>query len=181
MVQSDEAAPKADPDADDRSWDAFARMYDMYEARLYRVACLLLPGQSALAEDAVAETFINVHRAWSEGRVDNFFGYARQALVNHVLGLFRRQQTAERYLALVGTGGDDARPPLDHLVVEAKTVFDALGSLPDRRRTAMVLRFYEDLAYEEIADLMAISVGAVKAHVFAGVAQLRKLLEGAVS
>jgi RNA polymerase sigma factor (sigma-70 family) len=164
----------------ERDWSAFARLYDEHEARLYRVASLLLPGQAALAEDAVAETFIKVHRAWVEGRVDNFFGYARQTLVNHVLGTFRRQQTAERHLAAVGAP-ERGELRFDDAVVDAHAVFDALENLPDRRRTAVVLRFYEDLPYDEIAELMAISVGAVKAHVFAGLAQLREQMTGSAS
>lgn len=164
----------------ERDWAAFARLYDENEARLYRVARLLLPGQAALAEDAVAETFIKVHRAWVEGRVDNFFGYARRTLVNHVLGTFRRQQTADRHLAVVGAVERGERL-IDDAVVDAQAVFDALENLPDRRRTAVVLRYYEDLLYDEIAQLMEISVGAVKAHVFAGLGQLREQMTGSAS
>jgi RNA polymerase sigma factor (sigma-70 family) len=167
------------PPDDGQNWDAFARLYDQYEARLYRFARLLLPGQAALAEDAVADTFIKVYRAWADGRVDNFFGYARQSLVNHVLGMFRKQQTSERYLAAVRSRPEPGDRPLEDTVVDAQAVFDALATLPDRRRTAVVLRYYEDLPNDEIADIMGISVGAVKAHVFAGLGQLRERLTGA--
>jgi RNA polymerase sigma factor (sigma-70 family) len=160
----------------ERDWEAFAREYDHHVGRLYRVARLLLPGQAALAEDCVAETFIKVHRAWMDGRVDNFFGYARQTLANHVLGLFRKQQTADRYLALVGPAPEMEGPAMDDAVVDAQAILDALADLPDRRRAAVVLRYYEDLSYDEIADLMGISIGAVKAHVFAALQQLRTRL-----
>lgn len=164
----------------ERDWAAFARLYDEHEARLYRVARLLLPGQAALAEDAVAETFIKVHRAWVEGRVENFFGYARRTLVNHVLGTFRKQQVADRHLASVGAPERGERM-VDDAVVDAQAVFNALETLPDRRRTAVVLRFYEDLPYDDIAEMMQISVGAAKAHVFAGLGQLRELMTESAS
>jgi RNA polymerase sigma factor (sigma-70 family) len=180
-MQPDDETPadRAMQQVEARDWDAFVRHYDANEARLYRFARLLLPGQDALAEDAVAETFIKVHKAWVDGRVENFFGYARQTLVNHVLGLFRKQQTAERYLTTVGPGNERGHRTMDDAVVEAHAVFDALATLPDRRRTAVVLRYYEDLSYDEIAQMMDISVGAVKAHVSAGLAQLRTLMTGA--
>lgn len=183
MRSPDDGAPPGagTPLAGARDWDAFARLYDEYEARLYRFARLLLPGQAALAEDVVADTFIKVHRAWVDGRVENFFGYARQTLVNHVLGLFRREQTSERYLAGARAEAEQSERPVDDRVVEAQAVFDALATLPDRRRTAVVLRYYEDLPNDEIAQIMGISVGAVKAHVFAGLAQLRERLTGASS
>ena len=141
---------------------------------------MLLPGQEALAEDAVAETFIKVHKAWVDGRVENFFGYARQTLVNHVLGTV--PQAADLRAVPDGVSGPDrehGQRTLDDAVVEAHAVFDALATLPDRRRTAVVLRYYEDLSYDEIAEMMGISVGAVKAHVSAGLAQLRELMTGA--
>jgi RNA polymerase sigma factor (sigma-70 family) len=180
MLDSEDGTPTGGvtPPAEARDWDAFARLYDQHEGRLYRFARLLLPGQAALAEDAVADTFIKVYRAWVDGRVDNFFGYARQALVNHVLGMFRRQQTSERYLAGVRARPEPGERPLDDAVVDAQAVFDALATLPDRRRTAVVLRYYEDLPNDEIAEIMGISVGAVKAHVFAGLGQLRERLTG---
>jgi RNA polymerase sigma factor (sigma-70 family) len=180
MLDPDDGTPSGGvtPPVGARDWDAFARLYDEHEARLYRFARLLLPGQAALAEDAVADTFIKVHRAWFDGRVDNFFGYARQTLVNHVMGMFRRQQTSERYLAAVRAEPEPGERPLDDTVTDARTVFDALATLPDRRRTAVVLRYYEDLPNDEVAEIMGISVGAVKAHLFAGLGQLRQRLTG---
>ena len=117
---------------------------------------------------------------WAEGRVDNFFGYARRTLVNHVLGTFRKQQVADRHLASVGAPERGERM-VDDSVVDAQAVFEALETLPDRRRTAVVLRFYEDLPYGDIAEMMEISVGAAKAHVFAGLGQLRELMTGPAS
>jgi RNA polymerase sigma factor (sigma-70 family) len=161
--------------AESRTWEAFAREYDAHEARLYRFARLLLPRQAALAEDVVADTFIKVHESWVDGRVDNFFAYARRTLLNHVLGLFRRQQTAERFLPLLAVHRADGHHAMD-AVVDAQAVFDALAILPHRRRAAVVLRYYEDLPYDEIAELMGITTGAAKAHVAAGLQHLRTLL-----
>src|SRR5215208_5320776 len=78
-------------------WAQFAPLYNEHHVRLYRFALLLCNGNRAAAEDAVAETFIMVHPAWSTGRVDNFFGYARTALVNYVLGQYRRDSVVRRY------------------------------------------------------------------------------------
>ena len=76
------------------AWEQFAPLYDEHHEHLYRVALLLCHGDRAAAEDATAEAFIKVHTAWAEGRVEQFFPYARQTLVNHVIGQARRQQVA---------------------------------------------------------------------------------------
>jgi RNA polymerase sigma-70 factor (sigma-E family) len=158
-----------------RTWDEFAPLYDEYHERLYRVALLLCHGSSAQAEDAVAETFIKVYKAWSAGGVDNFFGYARQTLVNHVVGQYRHEQVANRYL---GAQAGDLRGErgTEDAVVDASTVFSLLEQLPPRQRAAVVLRFYEDLPYEQIATTLGVSVGTVKAQVSVGLQRLRTLM-----
>lgn len=52
----------------------------------------------------------------------------------------------------------------------------ALQKLPENQRTAMVLRRYEDLSYEEIAEVLGVSVGSVKSLLFRARTTLRELL-----
>ncbi len=47
-------------------------------------------------------------------------------------------------------------------------IFEALKSLPERERTAVVLCKYEELPYEEVAEIIGCTVGAVKAYVHRG-------------
>ena len=112
----------------------------------------------AAAEDATAEAFIKVHTAWAEGRVEQFFPYARQTLVNHVIGQARRQQVANRYLRRETADGRGSRGTEEH-VVDSDATFALLQKLPVGQRTAVVLRFYEDLPYDRIAAAVGVSVG----------------------
>lgn len=159
-------------------WDGFAPLYDEHHQRLYRVALLLCHGQKATAEDAVAETFIKVYKAWANGGIDNFFGYARQTLVNHVLGQYRRDQVANRYISTQSGDQRGARTTEDD-VVENSATFDLLEQLPPRQRAAIVLRFYEDLSYEQMANALEVTVGTVKAQVSTGLQKLRSMMEPA--
>jgi RNA polymerase sigma-70 factor (ECF subfamily) len=52
----------------------------------------------------------------------------------------------------------------------------ALQKLPENQRTAIVLRRYEDLSYEEIAVILGVSVGSVKSLLFRARTTLRELL-----
>ena len=166
----------ADPDGTNRGWDGFAPLYDEHHQRLYRVAMLLCNGSTAAAEDAVAETFVRVYQQWSKGGVDNFFGYARQALVNHVLGQYRRRKVAQQYLATNMPADDDGATGPEDRVVAASTAFSMLSRLPPRQRMAVVLRYYEDLSYEQIASTMEVSVGTAKAQVSVGLQKMRELM-----
>jgi RNA polymerase sigma-70 factor (sigma-E family) len=157
-----------------RGWSEFAPLYDQHHQRLYRVAMLLCNGSSAAAEDAVAETFERVYRTWSNGEVDHFFSYARQTLVNYMMGQFRRRKLALSYLS-AHLPARQAPGAVEDRVVEASAVFDLLEKLPPRQRTAVVLRYYEDLSFEQVASTMGVSVGTAKAQVSVGLQKMRQM------
>jgi RNA polymerase sigma factor (sigma-70 family) len=165
----------SEPTSTGGGWDDFAPLYDEHHQRLYRVALLLCHGSQPMAEDAVAETFIRVHKVWAEGGIDNFFPYARRALVNQVMGQYRSQQVATRH-ASRQTGDLRGDQPLEDSIVDATTAFALLEQLPPRQRTAVVLRYYEDLSYDQIATTMDVNVGTAKSQVSTGLQRLRDLM-----
>jgi RNA polymerase sigma factor (sigma-70 family) len=158
------------------SWDDFAPLYDEHHERLYRIALLLTNGSAAAAEDAVAETFVRVYGVWADGRVDNFFPYARRALVNQIMGVYRGEQLATRHAA-VQSGDQRGEQTIEDSVVDSASTFDLISQLPPRQRTAVVLRYYEDLPYEQIAATMDVTVGTAKAQVSTGLQRLRELMD----
>jgi RNA polymerase sigma factor (sigma-70 family) len=166
----DDSGTDAEPPPDLRGWDEFAPLYDAHHERLYRVALLLCHGDATMAEDAVAETFLRVYEAWSAGRVENFFPHARQVLVNQVLGERRDDRSAPR----PGPGRPDR--PLDDTLADASVTFKLLEQLAPDQRTAVVLRYFEDLSYDQIASTMGVSPGAAKAEVSVGLQRMRTLM-----
>jgi RNA polymerase sigma factor (sigma-70 family) len=54
----------------------------------------------------------------------------------------------------------------------------AVSQLPEKQRTALVLRVYHDLSHNEVAEIMGTTVGAVKANVFHALGNLRKRMAG---
>jgi RNA polymerase sigma factor (sigma-70 family) len=63
----------------------------------------------------------------------------------------------------------------DHAAVHAErsAVLAGLATLPRRQRTALVLRFYEDLSYQEIAETLGCTAGAARSYVSRGLSTLR--------
>jgi RNA polymerase sigma factor (sigma-70 family) len=169
-------ATTAEPVGLAAGWEQFEALYTEHHVRLYRFALLLCSGRRAVAEDAVADTFLLLFDAWRSGRVRNVFAYARQTLLNIVFGQHRRDSVAQRYLAT--HGGDQRGPshPADQ-AVERSSMFEYLEQLPNRQRAAVVLRFYEDMSYEQIATTLEVSIGTAKSHVSAGVQRLRQLMD----
>ncbi|WP_165492196.1 SigE family RNA polymerase sigma factor [Egibacter rhizosphaerae] len=152
----------------------FTAIFAAHHDEAVRLAYLIC-GDQDRAEDAVADAMVKVWRAWQRGRIDNPRAYLRRAVVNQVNSRFRRlaleRREAERRV------GDDRGPrDPDTQVVDRDEIFEALQQLPSRQRTAIVLRYYEDLPEREAADLMGCSVGTVKSAVSRGLERLRSMV-----
>ena len=139
----------------------------------------LLTGDRALAEDLVQDAFVKVTgrvlRLRDEGA---FYGYLRKAIVNLARSNGRRKQVERRYLERTSSAGEMLVNDPD--AVERAAMRDALLRLPIRQRTAIALRFYEDLSESQIAEVLRCRPGTVKSLISRGVDALRDVvtLEG---
>jgi DNA-directed RNA polymerase specialized sigma24 family protein len=86
----------------------------------------------------------------------------------------RIRQTPERRGVVTGSGGGDG----------SRSDFDALrrrvAALPERQRLAVFLRYYADLEYRAIAEILGIETGTVSATLSAAHAALRPEVEEAL-
>jgi RNA polymerase sigma-70 factor (sigma-E family) len=130
----------------------------------------LLTGDRSLAEDLVQDAFVRVAGRLLHLRSSGmFYAYLRTTVVNLARSHGRRKAVersfAERAAAPKPVGAFD---PSDR--DELRT---ALMSLPLRQRTAVVLRYYEDLPESQVAEVMRCRTTAVRSLVARGVAALR--------
>jgi RNA polymerase sigma-70 factor (sigma-E family) len=122
------------------------------------------------AWDLVQETLARIGTRWS--RLDHGHAtaaYARTTLVRLNIDRLRRLR---REWPTGRIGDRPVEPPSVDGV--DPWLADALRSLPPRQRTAVVLRFAEDLDLAAIADHMGCSVGTVKSHLSRGLERLRQ-------
>jgi RNA polymerase sigma-70 factor (sigma-E family) len=156
---------------------AFGRFFEAHHADLSRLA-YLLTGEATVADDLAADAFVEVWRHWARVEAaDSPVAYARGILANLARQWIKRQ-TRER-AGLLGLGrlrrGDGEPDTLAVLDVRA-----ALRRLPPRRRECVVLRYAFDVPEREVAELLGISVGAVKSQASRGAAQLSTYLQDMV-
>jgi len=104
--------------------------------------------------------------------------YLRRTVVNLARSHYRHRKVERSYLERTspGRGRIDAAPATD--VEDRDALWHALAGLPARQRTALVLRFYEDLSERQIADVMRCPVGTVKSLVSRGLRTLRTQIGG---
>ena len=130
-------------------------------------------GRQLLAEDLVQEAFVRLYGRFRDLRnPDAFELYLRRTVVNLARSHFRRRRVERAYLAGPGRGGQPPAGALPDLGAREE-LWNALQSLPERQRTAIVLRFYEDLSEASTAEVMACPVGTVKSLVSRGLERLR--------
>lgn len=144
------------------------------------------------AEDLFQETFVRAHQRAGQFRGDNLKGWLFTIAARMAIGHFREKKrraaislsqpvlcsdgvhcgTLEQTIA-------DGRPePAEQAQLEEKRrqVRAALSRLPEKQRSALVLSYYHQLSYAQIAETMGCSVGAVKTHVFRALKRLSTLL-----
>jgi RNA polymerase sigma-70 factor (sigma-E family) len=131
----------------------------------------LLTGNRADAEDLVQAALAKTYLAWDRiedrGALD---GYVRRAMVNTHISWWRRRRFEEYPTDVIP---DQA--VADHSVAADlhDTLVRALDRLPQRMRTAVMLRYFEDMTEAEIASVLGVSLGTVKSTVSRAVARLR--------
>ncbi|MBS2545954.1 SigE family RNA polymerase sigma factor [Catenulispora sp. NL8] len=132
----------------------------------------LLTGDLGHAEDLAQATLIKAYRSWHRvRRVEDVDAYVRKILVNANRSRFRSKRPVEYSVATVPE--PHARPDASRAVEDRDVLFAALAGLPPRQRAIVVLRYWEDLAEGEVADLLGCSVGNVKSQASRALAKLR--------
>jgi len=141
----------------------FEALYEKYARDVFRFA-LFLSGNRADAEDIASETFV---RAW------NAPGEIRQATVKAYLLVIARNcylqglRRSGRHAPLEEDFADP-RQALHHSAeqrAELQQVMHDLQQLPEVDRTALLLSAAEDMSYEQIAETLGLSLGAVKTKI----------------
>ncbi len=159
---------------------AFRSLVDRHYASCARYATRML-GRREDAEDAVQETFVRVYRAlgsYDERHV--FRGWLYRVLVNQCRTLARGRTRRERWQ--VARDGADARsadePAAGAELRDALQV--ALDGLEPLLREALLLRYGEELNYDEMARVTGAGVSALKMRVKRARDAVRPLLEDVI-
>jgi RNA polymerase sigma-70 factor (sigma-E family) len=143
----------------------------------FRLA-LLLTGDRQLAEDIVQDAFVRVVGRLGHLRSGTSFeAYLRRTIVNLTKNTWRRRSVERAHSAHAQPELRDVES-VDGPVVERVVVLRTLRSLPERQRTAIVLRFYEDLPEGDIASIMRCPTGTVRSLISRGVAAMREQIGG---
>lgn len=167
---------------------AFKSLVENYQNLVFNTA-LGVVQNSEDAEDVAQEVFIQVYRS-----IDQFKGDARlstwiyRITTTKALDHIRSRKRKKRFAfitSLFGPNDELVHEPVDfqHPGValdrkeQAALLFRMIDQLPENQKVAFTLHKTEELSYQEIADVMQLSVSAVESLLFRARQNLRKLLE----
>jgi RNA polymerase sigma-70 factor (sigma-E family) len=141
---------------------------------LYRHA-YLLTGNHADAEDIAQQTLLKAFQSWWRiCRSDSPDAYLRRILTNTFLSA--RRPKKRRFEVLTDSPPEPDRTAPPHGPEDRLALWPHVKSLPPRQRVVIVLRYYENLTEQEIADALGCSCGNVKSTAHRALKALRAAL-----
>jgi len=160
----------------DGSEPAFAALIDRYKDRVSRLLGRYCR-DPVECEDLSQEVFLKVFR-----KLHTFtwlYRIAVNAATDHMSrSSYRRLRLVEDETILDPGSRDEASPVAPLMAAELAAVTrEIVAKLPEKYRTILILREYEDLSYTEIADVLQIQMGTVESRLFRARQRFKEQLE----
>ena len=172
-------------------YEAFNLLVLKYQSRIISLAHKFVK-DIHLAEDIAQESFIKVHKSLNSFREESaFFTWLYRVAVNTAKNyLSSKQRKKEMSISeIVDPDGHNifdkltADSPEDILTANnlRDVIFKSFSALPEEIRTALSLREFEGLSYEEIAKILDCPIGTVRSRIFRGREQIQELIRPIIS
>src|SRR5438552_4534092 len=157
----------------------FERLYQKHAGDVYRYALVVLRNE-ADAEDVTQTTFMNAYRAFANGERPRTPQNWLIAIAHNVCR--QRFRQSQRRPSEVAFNEELAEAPLEEEErVGAEDIRRALGHLAFNQRAALVMRELEGRSYQEISEILGLSVSAVETLIFRARRALREQLEESIT
>jgi RNA polymerase sigma-70 factor (ECF subfamily) len=152
--------------------DAFRVLYDLYKDRVYSIAFYFFHGDESAASDLTQQVFLKLITAIRQFKNEATFStWLYRLVVNACHDAKRRRKSAgftTDGACLAGaaiTGSHEEDYSREQL---ARSVRMAISSLPAKFRIAILLRYFHDLSYKQIAQVLRCSKGTVASRLSRG-------------
>ena len=157
---------------------AFNELVDRYKDRLMNVIGRMLSSPQE-AEDIVQETFVRVYQHRQSFNFQHCFSTWIYTIALNLARNELRKRKKFKFFEISDMKGNEAE-----LAIEMKlpnrlpeALNTAIGELPEKYRTAFMLRDIEELPYEEVAKILSVPLGTVKSRVNRARMMLRDKLQ----
>jgi RNA polymerase sigma-70 factor (ECF subfamily) len=151
---------------------AFEALYVKLSGGLFNY-CVRLLGDWHLAEDVLVETFTKLANSDLDMR-GSLKAWLYRVATNACYSFFRKKQVESKYFEMQ-LSSIRSNPGPDF--VKEVRLQKLLAELPEYQRVTVVLKFYERMTYQDIAEILCCPLGTVKSRIHQGLKKLRSLME----
>jgi len=161
---------------------AFEALFQQYQGLVFKTA-YLMTGNREEAKDVLQEVFVTVWKSRhtfnpAKGKITTWL---HRITVNRCVSKHRKKQAPTFSLEKVRMGGFDLveirnselPEELAQSRLEYERLIKAMNSLDSKHRPALILRYFNDLSYDEIAQVLDIPLGTVKSRINQALKSLR--------
>lgn len=175
-----EAAPEIIEGCRAGDRDALRVLYDIYKDRVYSLSFYFFHGDESIASDVTQQVFLKLITAIRQFKGEAAFStWLYRLVVNACQDTARRRKRTaaardRRLEAMAGPGSQED----DLLRAQmARRVRQAVSDLPPKFRMAILLRYFDELSYEQMAEALHCSMGTVASRLSRGHRMLADLLK----
>ncbi len=167
--------------------NAFDALVERHKVRVYTYICGYVKDEE-LADDIFQETFVKVISTIKQGRyVENgrFAAWITRIAHNLIIDFFR-QEKSENVQSADGTGVNILnRKELSEATIEDDLVLSQIHAdvrrmvmqLPDNQRQVLVMRYYKNMSFKEIADTTKVSINTALGRMRYAIINMRRMAE----
>ena len=161
--------------------DAYYELVSQYRERLYRKACSIV-GDMDEAEDLLQEALVSAYLAIGSFRGESgIFTWLYRIVVNRCRDFLRsgKKTILMDPLDPFSMVIKDFRPGVEknhEHSEEASYLIEKINSLEGKYKKILLLRYYDELSYQEIGEVMHMNIGTVKSRLFKARELLKRLI-----
>jgi RNA polymerase sigma-70 factor (ECF subfamily) len=163
---------------------AFTAIVERYQQKIYLAARRMVGGDHDAADELAQDTFVKAYGALAKFRGDSqLYTWLYRIMMNASIQQSRQVKKRQH----VST--DDVQhvleaegcTPVDSMERSETTrlIEQAIETLPPKQRQVFLMRFYDELSYDDIAAIVGTSVGGLKANYFHAVKKIGEYLKAA--
>lgn len=162
---------------------AFNELVVRYQEKIYWVARRFVNDHDQ-ADDVTQEVFVKAYESLGSFRSDSsIYTWLYRIAVNVSLNFIRRQKVRDfLHLDELLHSHESENPGPDEILEkqeEHSLIEEAIERLPKKQKAVFLMRYYDELPYEEIAKILHTSVGGLKANYFHAVKKIQEYLRRA--
>lgn len=154
---------------------ALEQLLKLEKDKLYRMAYTYVRNEED-AIDIFQQTMLQAVESIHRLREPSYFStWLTKICINNALTVLRKKQ---KIIVLENVAEYLVGKEQSENLAQKLDVANALGKLPEKYQTVLLLRFYQDLSIKQIMDVLDCPEGTVKTNIRRGLAQLKKSLKG---